>query len=120
MKNHGLAQLSFRLISPPTDRRTQVCLETLGGGQPESNSLNSWSGGKTHTSHPPTTAPGVQTSATFASTSHMYYHQLQLPPSSADLQVYYYKKKKENVIYDIYIIIYEIYITLYIFYTCNI
>lgn len=39
----------FTLISPPTHKHTQVCLETLGGGQPESNSLNSRLGaGHTH------------------------------------------------------------------------
>lgn len=109
MKNHGLAQLSFCLISPPTHTHTSV-LRKPGWRRTDREQQPGFMarGQGTHPT-PPTTAPGVQTSITFASTSHTYPHQLQLPPLSSDLQVYYYKKEKFPS--KIYIIIYEICVT---------
>lgn len=97
-------------LSPPQHTHTSVLRKPGWRIAREQQPRFMVMGQDTH-SNPPTTAPGVQTSTTFASTSHTYPHHLQLLPLSSDLQVYYHKKK-ENFTYKIYIIIYEIYTTL--------
>lgn len=69
VRNHGLAQLSFRPDLPPNTQAHTSVLRNPGWRTAREQQPEFTVGGRTHTSHPPTTAPGVQTSATFASTS---------------------------------------------------